>query len=36
MYEAHFGLKSRQFGTKAENTGVFVGPQQAKTISGLN
>ena len=36
MYEAHFGLKSRPFGSKAEGAGVFVGPQQAKTMTSLN
>jgi len=35
MYEAHFGLKSRPFGAKAEGSAVFVGPQQAKTMSSL-
>jgi general secretion pathway protein A len=36
MYEAHFGLKSRPFGSKAEGTGIFVGPQQMKVISSLH
>ena len=35
MYEAHFGLKSRPFGSKAEGAGVFVGPQQAKIMTSL-
>lgn len=35
MYEAHFGLKSRPFGAKAQGAGVFVGPQQAKIMTSL-
>ena len=35
MYEAHFGLKSRPFGSKAEGAGIFVGPQQTKLIKSL-
>ena len=35
MYEKHFGLKTKPFGSKAEGTGVFVGPQQAKMIASL-
>jgi general secretion pathway protein A len=35
MYEKHFGLKTRPFGSKAEGTGVFVGPQQTKMIASL-
>ena len=35
MYEKHFGLKSRPFGSKAVGAAVFVGPQQAKSITGL-
>ncbi len=35
MYEAHFGLKTRPFGAKAEGAGVFVGPQQAKIMTSL-
>ena len=35
MYEAHFGLKSRPFGSKAEGAAVFVGPQQAKIMTSL-
>jgi len=36
MYEAHFGLQSRPFGTKAVGPAVFTGPQQAKTVRGLH
>ena len=36
MYEAHFGLISRTFGTKAEGPAVFVGPRQADLISGIH
>ncbi|MDH4073270.1 MAG: hypothetical protein OEV41_09220, partial [Gammaproteobacteria bacterium] len=36
MYEAHFGLHSRPFGSKAEGPAVFTGPQQAQTIRGLH
>jgi general secretion pathway protein A len=36
MYEAHFGLKTRPFGTKAEGSGVFVGPAQTQAISSLH
>ena len=35
MYEAHFGLKSRPFGAKAEGPQIFVGPQQVKTVQGV-
>lgn len=35
MHEAYFGLKSRPFGSKAEGTGVFAGPQQTKIMSSL-
>jgi type II secretory pathway predicted ATPase ExeA len=35
MYEKHFGLKSKPFGSKAEGSGVFVGPQQTKIIASL-
>ncbi len=35
MYEKHFGLKSRPFGSKAVGADVFVGPEQAKTIASL-
>jgi type II secretory pathway predicted ATPase ExeA len=35
MYEKHFGLKSRPFGSKADGASVFVGPQQSKTIASL-
>lgn len=35
MYEKHFGLKSRPFGSKAEGPAVFVGPRQAKMITSL-
>jgi len=35
MYEAHFGLKTRPFGAKAEGAGVFVGPQQANIMTSL-
>ena len=36
MYEAHFGLTSGTFGTKAEGPAVFVGPQQADLIAGIH
>ncbi len=36
MYEAHFGLKSRPFGSKAEGSDIFVGPQQMKTMTSLH
>jgi len=36
MYEAHFGLKSSPFGSKAEGAGVFVGPQQTKIMKSLH
>jgi type II secretory pathway predicted ATPase ExeA len=35
MYEAHFGLNSRPFGAKAEGPQIFVGPQQVKTVQGV-
>jgi type II secretory pathway predicted ATPase ExeA len=35
MYEAHFGLKSRPFGSKAEGAGVFTGPRQVEVMSSL-
>ena len=35
MYEAHFGLKNRPFGSKAEGAGVFVGPQQVNIMTSL-
>ena len=35
MYEAHFGLKHRPFGSKAEGVGVFVGPQQTNIMTSL-
>jgi type II secretory pathway predicted ATPase ExeA len=35
MYEAHFGLKSRPFGSKAEGAGIFVGPQQTRLIKSM-
>ena len=35
MYEAHFGLKSRPFGSKAEGAGVFSGPRQVETMTKL-
>ncbi len=35
MYEAHFGLKNRPFGSKAEGAGVFAGPQQANIMTSL-
>jgi type II secretory pathway predicted ATPase ExeA len=36
MYESHFGLKSRPFGSKAEGNAVFVGPGQLDIIKGLH
>ena len=36
MYESHFALKSRPFGSKAEGGAVFVGPQQAKIMTNLH
>ena len=35
MYEAHFGLKHRPFGSKADGVGVFVGPQQTNIMTSL-
>ena len=35
MYEQQFGLKKRPFPAKATGNDVFVGPQTAKTMSGL-
>jgi type II secretory pathway predicted ATPase ExeA len=35
MYEQQFGLKKRPFLAKATGNNVFIGPQTAKTISGL-
>jgi len=35
MYEAHFGLKHRPFGSKADGVGVFVGPHQTNTMTSL-
>ena len=35
MYEQQFGLKKRPFLAKVTGTNVFVGPQTAKTMSGL-
>jgi general secretion pathway protein A len=35
MYEKHFRLKTRPFGSNAEGAGVFVGPLQAKMIASL-
>lgn len=35
MYEAHFGLKSRPFGSKAEGADVFSGPRQVETMTNL-
>jgi type II secretory pathway predicted ATPase ExeA len=35
MYEKHFGLKSKPFGSKADGAHVFVGPQQTKIIASL-
>ena len=35
MYENHFGLKKRPFRASASGTDVFVGPQAAKTMSGI-
>lgn len=36
MYESHFGLKNRPFGSKAEGAEVFTGPQQAKITKSLH
>ena len=36
MYEKHFGLKMKPFGSTAEGAVVFVGPQQAKIMKSLN
>ena len=35
MYEQQFGLRKRPFLAKATGNDVFVGPQTAKTMSGL-
>ena len=35
MYEKHFGLTSRPFGSKAEGAKVFVGPQQSQAIKSI-
>ena len=35
MYEKHFGLKTKPFGSNAEGAAVFVGPQQAKVMKSL-
>ena len=35
MYEQQFGLKKRPFLAKATGNNVFVGPQTAKTMTGL-
>lgn len=35
MYEKHFGLTSRPFGSKAEGSNVFVGPEHAKWVTSL-
>jgi len=35
MYEAHYGLKSRPFGSKAEGAGVFSGPRQVETMTSI-
>lgn len=35
MYEQHFGLTKRPFGTKPRGSDVFIGPQTAKTMSGF-
>ena len=35
MYEAHFGLKSRAFGSKAEGSGVFTGPRQVEIMTSV-
>ncbi len=35
MYEAHFGLSSRPFGSKAEGVRVFSGPRQVETMTSL-
>ena len=35
MYEQQFGLKKRPFLAKATGNNVFIGPQTAKTMSGL-
>jgi general secretion pathway protein A len=36
MYKAHFGLKSRPFGSNAEGPSVFTGPQQARITKTLH
>jgi type II secretory pathway predicted ATPase ExeA len=35
MYEKHFGLKTKPFGSNAEGPAVFVGPQQTGVINSL-
>jgi len=35
MYQKHFGLKTKPFGSIAEGAAVFVGPQQTKVINSL-
>jgi type II secretory pathway predicted ATPase ExeA len=35
MYEKHFGLKTKPFGSNAEGPAVFVGPQQTDVINSL-
>lgn len=35
MYEAHFGLTSRPFGSKAEGAGIFSGPRQVETMTSV-
>ncbi len=35
MYEVHFGLTSRPFGSKAEGAGIFSGPRQVETMTSV-
>ncbi len=35
MYQKHFGLKTKPFGSNAEGPAVFVGPQQTQIINSL-
>ena len=35
MYQKHFGLKTKPFGSNAEGPAVFVGPQQTQVINSL-
>jgi len=35
MYQEHFGLKTKPFGSNAEGPAVFVGPQQTNVINSL-